>query len=507
MGYDAIIIGSGLGGLSCGAYLAKNGWKVLVLEKHSLPGGYATSFKRGSFTFDVALHMINGAGKGQNTYKFLEWCGVGDKIEFQKLKYFMRFIFPDLDIRLPSGDLNEVISVLENNFPHEKEGIRNLFKQAIKIYNDVFKFIRAGTPFWLQLPIFPLLYRGLFPVLNKTGGQLFNKHLRDEKLKAILLGNWIFYGLPPSKLNIIYSVLPNLDLLMMGAYYPKGGNQVMTNSFVDVIKENNGEVALNSEVSSIVIEDGRAVGVVTKRGEKFLGSKIISNACAEETFINLIGKEKLPERFLNRMDKMERSISIFCVYLGLNEEFTTKLENREDHEVFALNTYNLDEDYRWSMNCEADKASFAVTLYSNIDDTLAKGNNFVMGIAQVQGFDYWRKYENDYLKGNKKEYNKEKERIAMILIERAEKIIPEISKHIEVLEVATPLTLKRYTGNTDGAPYGWANTVNQGSPINRMTQKTPIKNLYLSSAWTFPGGGQTPVIMSGYRLGRKLAGR
>jgi len=506
MVYDAIIIGSGLGGLSCGAYLAKNGWKVLVLEKHRLPGGYATSFKRGSFTFDVALHMINGVGEGQNTYKFLDWCGVGDKIEFLKLKYFMRFIFPGLDIRLPSGDPDEVRSVLANNFPQEKKGISELFKEAENISNDIFKFITSKTPFWLQLPFFPLLYRGLFPFINKTGTQFFDKHLNDERLKAILIGNWGFYGLPPSRLNIIYSVFPNLDYFK-GAYYPKGGNQVMTNSFVDVIKDNNGEVVLNSRVSSIVIENERAVGVVTKRGEKFLGYKIISNACAEETFINLIGKEKLPERFLSRMDKMERSISLFCIYIGLNEEFTTKLENREDHEIFSLNTYNLDEDYRWSMNCEADKAGFVVTLYSNIDDTLAAGNKFVMGIAQVQGFDYWRKYENDYFKGNKKEYNKEKERIATLLIERAEKIIPGISEHIEVLEVATPLTLKRYTGNTDGAPYGWANTVEQGSPLKRMSQKTPIKNLYLSSAWTFPGGGQTPAIISGCRLGRKLAGR
>lgn len=506
MVYDTIIIGSGLGGLSCGAYLAKNGWKVLVLEKHSLPGGYATSFKRGGFTFDAALHVINGVGKDQNIYKFLEWCGVGDKIEFLKLQYFIRFVFPDFDIRLPSGDLDEVRSVLGKNFPQEIKGISELFKEAENIYNDIFRFFISKTPFWLQLPFFPLLYRGLFPVINKTGAQFFDKHLNDERLKAILIGNWAFYGLPPSRLNIICSVFPNLDFFK-GAYYPKGGNQVMTNSFVDVIKENNGEVALNSEVSSIVIENGRAVGVVTKRGEKFLGSKIISNACAEETFINLIGKEKLPERFFNRMGKMERSISLFCIYLGLNEGFTTKLENREDHEVFALNTYNLDEDYRWSMNCEADKAGFVVTLYSNIDDTLARGNKFVMGIAQVQGFDYWRKYENDYLKGNKKEYKKEKERMAMLLIKRAEKIIPEISKHIEVLEVATPLTLQRYTGNTEGAPYGWANTVDQGSPLNRMSQKTPIKNLYLSSAWTFPCGGQTPVIISGCRLGRKLAGR
>jgi prolycopene isomerase len=504
--YDAVIIGSGLGGLSCGAYLAKNGWKVLVLEKHSLPGGYATSFKRGRFTFDAALHMINGVGKGQNTYKFLEWCGVGDKIEFLKLKYFMRLIFQDLDIRLPSGDLDEVKSVLEKNFPHESEGIRNLFKQATKIYNDVIKFITSKTPFWLQLPIFPLRYPGLFPVLNRAGGQLFNKHLKDERLKAILLGNWGYYGLPPSKLSIIYSVFPNFDFLT-GAYYPKGGNQMMSNSFVDIIKQNNGEVVLNSEVSSIVIENGRAIGVETKRGEKILGRKIISNACAEETFYNLIGKDKLPNRFIKRMNKMEYSMSLFCIYLGLNEGFRTKLENNEDYEIFILNTYDLDEDYRWSMNCEVDKAGFAVTLYSNVDDTLAKGNKFVLGITQVQGYDYWRKYENDYAKGNKKEYNKEKERMAMIMIGRAERIIPEISKHIEVLEVGTPLTLKRYTGNTNGAPYGWANTVDQGSPMNRMSQKTPIKNLYLSSAWTFPGGGQAPVIMSGYRLGRKLVGK
>jgi all-trans-retinol 13,14-reductase len=504
--YDAIIIGSGLGGLSCGAYLAKNGWKVLVLEKHSLPGGYATSFKRGGFTFDAALHMINGVGKGQNMYKFLEWCGVGDKIEFLKLKYFMRFISEGLDIRLPSGNLDEVISALEKSFPHESEGIRNLFKQATKIYNDVFKFITSRTPLWFQLPIFPLLYPGLFPVLNITGGLLFNKHLRDERLKAILLGNWGYYGLPPSRLNIIYSVFPNFDFFK-GAYYPKGGNQMMSNAFVDVIRQNSGEVVLNSEVSSVVIENGRAIGVEIKRGEKILGRKIISNACAEETFCNLIGKDKLPNRFVKRMNKMEHSTSLFCIYLGLNEGFKARLESEEDYEIFVSNTYDLDEDYRWSMNCEVDKAGFAITLYSNIDDSLAKGNKFVLGITQVQGYDYWKKYENDYTKGNKKEYNKEKERMAVIMIERAERIIPEISKHIEVLEVGTPLTLKRYTGNTNGAPYGWANTVKQGSPMNRMSQKTPIKNLYLSSAWTFPGGGQTPVIVSGYRLGRKLVGK
>ena len=114
--YDAIIVGSGLGGLSCGAYLAKNGRKILLLEKNSVSGGYATSFEKGIFTFDATLHLLNGAGKGHNVYKLLEWCGVSESLEFLKLKYFGRIVFPEHDIRIPNGDLKEV---MENSFPHE----------------------------------------------------------------------------------------------------------------------------------------------------------------------------------------------------------------------------------------------------------------------------------------------------------------------------------------------------------------------------------------------------
>ena len=134
--YDAIIVGSGLGGLSGGAYLAKNGWKILVLEKHSIPGGYATSYRRGDFIFDSTLHLLNGVGKGQDNYKFLEWCGVSQKVEFTKLKYFARLIFPEHDIRRPSGDLQSAITILEETFPNEKQGIRSFFKEALKLYKN-----------------------------------------------------------------------------------------------------------------------------------------------------------------------------------------------------------------------------------------------------------------------------------------------------------------------------------------------------------------------------------
>ena len=501
--YDAIIIGSELGGLSCAAYLAMHGQKVLVLEKDSVPGGYATSFRRGDYTFDSTLHMIAGVGKGQYMYRFFEWCGVADSIEFLKLKHFARLVFPELDFRIPSGNLEEFKTLLETKFPNEK-GIRPLFKEMTRVHDDIRKFVSSEAPMWQQLPVFPFKYRSLFPMLKKTVRQLLDKYINDDKLKAILLANYGFFGLPPSRLNAL-AVYGNITYWTDGAYYPKGGNQVIPNAFADIIKDNNGEIHLNSQVISIIIDNNKAIGVTTKKGEEYFAKNIISNASATETFHSLIGDQKLPDKFVARMDKMEPSLSGFIVYLGLDENFKAKLDNTEDYEIIVSETYDQDKDYEWILQCDAEKASFFITLRSNIDKSLALGNRFVLSITQGQSYSHWKKFEAGYNAGKKDEYDKEKDRFASILIKRAEKIIPELSNHIEVVESATPLTLKRYTGNFNGAFYGWANTTSQFTPMDRIA-KNPIKNLHLCSAWTFPGEGQATTVACGYRLGKKLAG-
>jgi len=503
--YDAIIIGSGLGGLSCGAYLAKNGKKVLVLEKHSVPGGYATSFRRGAYLFDSGLHMINGVGKDQHMAKFFEWCGVAHSIEFLKIKYSLRTVFPEHDIRLPSGDLDSLIAVLEENFPAEKEGIRRLFKEMVRVHEDVLKFFYSTAPMWQQLPVFPFRYKALFSAMKKTSKEILDKHLKDDKLKALLLANYGFYGLPPSRLSVL-GLFANVDYWMEGAYYPKGGDQVIPNAFVDCIRQNHGEVLLGSEVVQVVVEDGKATGVVTKKGVKYFGKDIISNASAIETYEKLVGKEKLPQKFVAKMEKMKPSNSGFGVFLGLDESFKLEPNSREDYEILVSETYDQDMDYEWILNCDVEKASFFITLCSSIDGSLTTGNRFVMSLFHNQPYAYWKKFEASYNAGNKEEYNKEKDRLAGKLIKRAEKVIPSLSEHIEVIEIATPLTMRRYTGNFNGAIYGWANTTNQFTPMDRLTE-TPIKNFHLCSAWTFPGEGQATTVACGYRLGKQLAGK
>ena len=508
--YDAIIVGSGLGGLSCGAYLAKHGQKVLVLEKHSVPGGYATSFRRGSYTFNSTLHMLEGVERGQFWYKFFDLCGVGDSIEFTKLKYSFRMVFPEHDIRLPSGNLQEVINTLEANFPNEKEGIRSLFKEMVKIYSDLCKFLPKTAPIWQQLPSFPFRYKSMFLAMTKTLKQVLDKHIKDKKLKGLLFGNYGYFGLPPNKVDVL-PLIANTAYWMEGSYHPVGGAQAISNAFVDAIKHNKGEVCLNSEVASIIVDGGRAVGVQIASGDKYFAKNVVSNASAEHTFHNLLGKNKLP----TKLDRMEPSISAFIVYLGLDESFKSTLKNTDDYEIVVSKNYNLDQDYQCTLNHDFEKATYLITLYSNVDQSLANNGKFVASLTQIHLFSYWTKYQEAYEEGNKEEYNGEKDRLAGSLIKRAEKILPDLSKHIEVIEIATPLTLKRYTGNTNGACYGWANTVKQFLPINTpafnhywfgRVLKVPVKNLYLSSAWAFPGEGQAAAVACGYRLGRQLVG-
>jgi all-trans-retinol 13,14-reductase len=503
--FDAIIVGSGLGGLSCGAYLARNGWKILIIEKENSVGGYARSFKRGPYTFDVGLHMLEGVGKNQSMGRFFEQCGVLDSIEFIKLDYYMRVIFPEHNFRIPSGNLEAVVDLYQQKFPLEKDGISLLFEEIEKIFSDVMRFLPQTAPMWKQLPLFPFRYRSLFRVMKKTIKQLVDKYVDDEKLKTLLFANWGFFGLPSSKVNM-YPLIGNVSYWKEGAYYPRGGSQIIPNTFEELIRSNNGIILFGEEVTSIITNNGKATGVLTKSGKTFYGKEIISNISAIETFQNLVSYEKFPVKFLAKIEKMEPSISAFSVYLGLDETFKESLENQEDYDILVSETYDQDQDYEWALNCNAKNASFFITLRSNIDDSLAKDNRFVISIVQGQSYDYWKKFENAYDTNIKDEYNKEKDRIAGILIERTEKIIPELAAHIDVIEIATPLTLKRYTNNFNGALYGWANTANQFLPMDRI-MKNPIKNLHLCSHWTFPGEGQAPTVACGFRLGRSLAGK
>jgi all-trans-retinol 13,14-reductase len=491
---DAVIIGSGLGGLSCAAAFARQGFKTLVIERHDKPGGYATSFKRpGGFEFDVSLHSTS-VNERNGLHNLIPGFPEITDVEFVPHPALFRAIFPQHDISAPNRDLPAFIAILTKNFPAEKDTIKILFDDMAGLAQDFGKLYAArGKVDYSQFPIdFPHLYR----YSGSTWAQIIDPVIKDSKLKGIISSQWGYYGLPPSKLASTYYAGPLYSYLTTGGFYPKGRSQTISNALVKFIETHGGRVLLQTKVEKILTKDGNAYGVVTSDKREYLGKVVVSNANAHDTFHTMLDPKSLPADYLAKLDGYSVSLSCFQVFLGLKRDLVREI-GIKDSEIFYNTGYDPEADYNAAVAGESTNHGFGLTLYDNIFDGYSpKGRNTV-NLLTLQGFDHWQPFEGDYWKGNKTAYNNEKQRIADILIRQAEKaLLPGLSKAIEVKEIGTPLTNVRYTGNYRGAIYGFDQTLDNSNP-RRLPHATPVKNLYLSGAWTSPGHGYGAVIPSG----------
>jgi len=493
--WDAVIIGAGLGGLSAAAAFARQGFKVVVLEQHSVPGGYASAFTRpGGFTFDVSLHSTS-AGIRNGVANLIGGFPEIRDVVFNEHKPLYRAVFPDLDIRVPGQDLPGYIKILKTSFPAEASGIEAIFADMRGLTDDVGRLSTAGGQ--VDMATFPQKFPFLFKNFNRTWGAMLDDRVQNPKLKAVLSSLWGYFGLPPSKLSAFYYALPLVGYLAAGGWYPVGTSQKISDAFAGLVKKNGGEVRTNTRVVKILTRDGAAVGVRTADGEELQGRAVVSNANAVDTLTGMVDEKEILKATLERMDKLSISFSTLLVWLGLKTDLVRKV-GLKDSEIFYYPDYDHEAAYAASMaGGLSSDPGYGLTLYDNVwPGASPKGKNTV-GIIATQGYDYWKKYETDYFYGNKDEYTKEKLRLADVLIDAVEKrFLPGLRRAIEVKEVATPLTNRRFTANPRGAIYGWDQTVDN-SGQRRFPQRTPIKNLYLAGAWTFPGHGYGACIPSG----------
>ena len=492
--FDAVIIGAGLGGMSCAAAFARQGFKPLVLEQHYIPGGYATTFKRpGGFIFDVSLHSTT-VGERDGIHNLIPGFPEIKDIEFVPHPHLYRTIYPDYDIRVPQKGLPSYINMLTGYFPDEKEGIVGIFDDMKGVANDIGRFSTAKGE--LDMSRFPIEYPYLFKSYGKTWGELVDLRIKNPKLKTIISSLWDYYGLPPSKLASIYYALPTIGYLQNGGYYPKGRSQKISDALVKFIEERGGKVMLENRVEKILVKEHSAYGVKTVDGREYIGKVVVSNANAYDTFHTLIEKDEYLKEYLSRMDQFSISLSSFQIFLGLKKDLISKV-GITDSEIFYQKGYDIEADYKAALNADVENSGFGLTLYDNLYKGYSPEGKNTLNIIVLQGFDHWKKYEADYWKGKKSAYLAEKERMADILINQVEKtLLPGLSKAIEVKEIGTPLTNVRYTGNYRGAIYGWDQTLDNSGP-SRLPHTTPIKNLYLSGAWTSPGHGYGGVLWSG----------
>ncbi|MBN2546460.1 MAG: FAD-dependent oxidoreductase [Spirochaetes bacterium] len=492
--YDVIVVGAGLGGLTAGATLSKNGKKVLVIEKHDKVGGYATSFTRDEFKFDVSLHNLGPINS--SIVKIFNDLGITDNINYIPFDNFQRIIFPHHNINIPKG-IDKFIEMLSIEFPDEKRGIKELLEEIKYIrkgFDDFEDLSLSGNPEEMINPMMAVQYPQFVELVSVTFDELMNRYIENPELKGIIANLWWYFGLPPSKVaSILYSV-PSANYFEHAGGYVEGTSQNLSNTFADIITGNHGKIILNTEVKQILSEDNNAEGVLTDQGEIFYSNLIISNTGAKNTFLKLMDPENVKKRYIRKVENQELSLSAIQLYLGLDCK-PEKL-GITDHSFTVFFSYDHDLNYQYILNGEYDKTFFSCSNYSFFDKTLSPEGKSILNIFSLDHIDKWKNL-------SKNQYNKKKKETMETIINKVEKFIPGLKDHIIVKELGTPMTMNRYTLNQEGSIYGPSQIVEQ-SGMNRLQPLSPVKGIMIVGSSIYPGGGYSSVISSGYKTAKMI---
>jgi Phytoene dehydrogenase and related proteins len=469
MKYDVIIIGAGLGGLTAGAKLAKEGRKVLLIEQHSKPGGCATTFRRGEFTLEVGLHEMDGPSPRDMKTRIFNELGVFEKVEFVRVPEFYHFIHNQIDITIPHNP-SEAGRILKESFPEEADGIDAFFDQ---ILNPKRKSASNEAP------------------RDKSLGEFLDSIISNDDLKLILLGNLGYFHDDPYSISLTYYSVAQGSYFTGGASFIKGGSQKLSDHFADFIRKNGGDVVLNHLVNRLIIENNKLIGVsYIKKGGT---SPDIVNAFADEIVANTAMQniaELLPEKpgaiLKKETSKQKPGASLLTIYFGFKSPLN-KLGNLHYSTFVFDSSIKTQADILKNNQGNFQNRSFTFIDYGRIDSGLAPSGKSVGALCCI---DYLKDWENL----SDEEYKSKKEMVAGIFIKRLENLIPGITGEIEYYEVGTSATINRYTMNPKGAVYGFAQT--PGKPS--VDTSEIFGNLHFASAWGKTGGGFSGAIYSGF---------
>jgi prolycopene isomerase len=494
--YDAVVIGAGLGGLSAAAFLSRKGRRVLLLEKHNVPGGYATSFVRGRFEFEVALHELSGIGrpdKPGGLYHYLEYLGVAPKVEFLHVPDFYRSVFPDLDLRLPVGR-EAYTQTLCDAFPQDADGIRRFLDRLFALNRGVaqiYKMLATGkVPPASALTQLPLNGARLARYALCTWGQVLNRDVQDPRARAVLSQIWGYFGLPPSRVSYPFFAMAMASYIADGPTYVRGRSQALAHAFADVIQARGSDIRFNATVTRIATQGGRVTAVHTADGDVIETNCVVSNVDPITTCRELIGVERVPASFWRRLRSSTVAPSSLNVYLGLAA--SPKKLGLTDHEMFINSGYDYDEHYR-RMKQILEPGGIAVTCYNAVWPEISPPDTSMVVLTTLLFGEPW-------LKVPPADYVDTKNRLAEAALRLAEQAIPKLRDFVEVVEVSTPITNMRYAGQLGGSIYGFEQPPGD-AVVFRLPHWGPLSGLYFAGAWTMPGGGFEPAIMSGRMAG------
>jgi phytoene dehydrogenase-like protein len=512
--YDAIFIGGGVGALSTACFLAREGWKVLVLEKEYKAGGLVTSFSRNGVQFDLGLEGLFELKEKETIDQFLHFWG--ETLETRKRSETIRAFVGREDFLLRAGAMEVDLA---RAFPYEKKAVARFFDINRRIITEMYMGEAPKPPFevgFFQKILFGIKTAARRPTFVRYGLKDASKVLRrlfsDRRLMNILYAK-AMYPMVYRGYAYRWETMRQDEL-----YYPVGGMQKIPDAMTQAIRKARGRIRLRTEVVKILTEDGeatdsqivtsKATGVLCAGGEIFRGRNIISNV-SPHFMVNRLGagiKELDPLRAAIR----DRRIFPGCMlcFIGVRGDYDFKGVN-----YIAL-TDELAMD-RLPEDNEPDNCPFALIVSERPE---GQKDYSVLLLAPIPyGYrDTWQTEDgqergaalgdNDAGAGTRVRgaaYKDLKEQAARILMDRACERLGEDFRQAVLFSIpSTPLTFEHYTNSEQGSFMGWSYDAKDYGKF--LPQTTPVYNLYMVGQWTFPGFGVAGVMAGGYYLAKKL---
>lgn len=444
--YTVVIIGAGNGGLAATATLANKNIKVLLIEQHNLPGGFATSFVRGRFDIEASLHELAdyGSAADPGEIKVLFEDRLKIDAEFLEVPEAYRVIAGDIDVTMPFGK-ERYLDAMEKEVPGSRESVKNFFQLAEDI-SAAFRYVgqTMGKPDEKELL---KNHSNFLKTAGYSAEEVEDALGIPKKAQAILNPYWCYLGLPMNRINFtIFASMVN-TYIKRSAYVPRYRSTEFTLALDKRIRELGGDIMYNTRVEKILVKDGKVIGVETSNGEIFKTNYVISNASQTLVYNKLIHpKSEVPEIGYKEVNARIHGMSAFVVYLGLDASAEELGIN--EYSYFIMDDMDTEKLYNQWYELGVPKGQATLCINVVIPDASPPGTS-IISMTTLFHPDAWKDVKPE-------DYFRIKNEIAEGLITDFEKATGiSIREHIEEIEVATPVTFARYTKAYDGIIYGY----------------------------------------------------
>lgn len=452
-----IIIGSGLGGLSTGVILAKNGYEVTILEQASQVGGCLQCFSRDGVKFETGMHFVGSVGEGQVLSHYLNYLEIKDKVVFDQLdpKGYDVVSLRGERFAFPNGR-KAFIDGFAQRFPSQRENLERYF--------DLVEQVAALSPYRdLQQNETTLFDHAL---LHKSLSEVLDETITDPLLREVLVGNLSLYAGQKGKTPFATQAFI-FDFYNRGAYRIAGGSDAIVKALCEVLERYGGRILTRHKVTRILVDDMKAKGVVTEHGETFPADVVISDVNPKQ-LIGMTAPSVFTRAYRSRIQSIPDTISVFSLFLRFKEGTMPYMNS---------NFYGFRTDSPWQMGGTVDATWPQGYLYMHHchepNPTTARGGV----VLAYMSMDELKQWSHTTVGRRGEEYERFKQQMAERLIDTVEQDFPGFRASLAGYDAATPLSYRDYTLTPEGSIYGLAKDVN--NMTDRVSFKTKVPNLLL----------------------------